>query len=195
MPLLRISSLKNRIGCFHISCGGHGPSLAVFYNRSLIQRLLENPYSLPSFIIVIKIFIDRWSVYGCKSLVTSRPHSNPIVKMGIMVLMITNMTYVPLIIVTKIFIDRWSVYGCKSLVTSRPHSDPIVNMAIIAPVITNRTHVHALHHLLHLAHLLLQRLLELLEFGSPKSFPVTSSVVKGILTVGKGIDIEVITVV
>jgi hypothetical protein len=47
-----------------------------------------------TYIIVTKIFIDRWSVYGCKSLVMSMPHSDPIVNMGIIVPMITNRTHV-----------------------------------------------------------------------------------------------------
>jgi len=90
-------------------------------------------------------------------------------------------------IITKIFIDRWSIYGCKSLVRKNLHSDAIVIMGIIVPVITIRTYVHALHHLPHLAHLLsyllLHRLLELLEFGSSRSLPITNNVVKGIVTV------------
>jgi hypothetical protein len=104
----------------------------------------------------------------------------------------SNATY---IIVTKIIIDRWSVYGCRSSVRNRPHSDPIVNMGIIVPVISIRTYMHALHHLPDLAHLLSHLLLKLLKVGFPKSFLVTNSDVKEILTVGKGIVIEVIIVV
>jgi hypothetical protein len=71
-------------------------------------------------------------------------------------------------------------------VRNRPHSNPIVIMGIIVPMITVRTYVHALHHHPHLSHLLLHCLLDLLkllEFGSPKSLPVTNNVVKGNVTV------------
>jgi hypothetical protein len=93
-------------------------------------------------------------------------------------------------IITKIFIDRLSIYGCRSLVRNRPHLDLIVIMGIIVPVITIRTYLHVFHHLPHLVHLLLHLLLhhlldllELLEFGSRRSLPVMSIVIKGIVTV------------
>jgi hypothetical protein len=54
--------------------------------------LSEHPFS--EVFIVTKILIDRWSVYGCKLSVKNRPHSNPIVIMGIIVPMITIRTHV-----------------------------------------------------------------------------------------------------
>jgi len=47
-----------------------------------------------TYIIVTKIFIDWCSVYGCKLLVTSRLHSDPIIIMDKIFLTITNRTHV-----------------------------------------------------------------------------------------------------
>jgi hypothetical protein len=63
------------------------------FTPSIYSNVLSE-HSFSEVFIVTKIFIDRWSVYGCRSLVRNRPHSDPIIIMGIIVPVIMIRTYV-----------------------------------------------------------------------------------------------------
>jgi hypothetical protein len=85
-------------------------------------------------IIVTKIFIDQWSVYGCKSLVTSRPHSDPIVNMGIIVHVTTIRTYVHALYHLPHLAHLLSHRLLEILEIGSPKSLPVMNNVIIEVV-------------------------------------------------------------
>jgi hypothetical protein len=63
------------------------------FTLSIYSNILSE-HSFSEVFIVTKIFINRWSVYRCKSLVRNRPHSDPIVIVDIIVPVIMIRIYV-----------------------------------------------------------------------------------------------------
>jgi hypothetical protein len=76
------------------------------------------------------VVIDRWSVYGCKSLVMSRPHSDPMVNMGIIVLVITIRTYVHALYHLQHLAHLLSHRLSELLEIGSPKSLPVTNVII-----------------------------------------------------------------
>jgi hypothetical protein len=54
-----------------------------------IYSNVSSKYSFNEVFIITEIAIDRWSIYECRLLVMNKPHSDPIIIMGFIVLVIT----------------------------------------------------------------------------------------------------------
>jgi hypothetical protein len=87
-----------------------------------------------TYIIITKIFIDQWSVYGCKSLVTSMPHSDPIVNMGIIVHVIMIRTYAHALYYLPHLVHLLSPRLPELLEIGSPISLPVMNNFVIGIV-------------------------------------------------------------
>jgi hypothetical protein len=104
-----------------------GFSTAVDFN----EPLPFNPY----WIIVTKIFIDQWSIYGYKSFVRSRPHLDPIGNMSIIVLVIMIRIYVHALHHLPHLAHLLSHRLMKLLEIGSPKSLPVTNNVVITVVI------------------------------------------------------------